>query len=93
MTNCPGICTPSSEASFRHKRFCAAAVRKRADPWEDVWSWDCTRKAPILRLDGSLGRLPLFLEREVMMGRKMPPARAVVLGMAGPIRVSAMFRP
>jgi hypothetical protein len=35
------------------------------------------------------GSLPAFLDRNLMMGMKMPPARAVVEGMAGEMSVSA----
>jgi hypothetical protein len=38
---------------------------------------------------GSLGLLPALRESELMMGMKMPPARAVVEGMAGAMRASA----
>ncbi len=37
----------------------------------------------------SLGLLPADRESELMMGMKMPPARAVVEGMAGAISASA----
>lgn len=39
------------------------------------------------------GMLPAVRERESMMGMKMPPARAVVEGMAGAISASARDRP
>lgn len=39
------------------------------------------------------GKLPAFCDRELMMGMKMPPALAVVEGMAGAIRASANPRP
>ena len=48
--------TPSSEASFMQSRFCAAAVRKRAEELTEVWNCDCTRKAPSRDADG----LPVF---------------------------------
>lgn len=44
-----------------------------------------TVSAPI----DSLGLLPALRERELMMGMKMPPARAVVDGMAGAMHASA----
>jgi hypothetical protein len=37
----------------------------------------------------SLGLLPALSESELMMGMKMPPARAVVEGMAGAMNTSA----
>lgn len=40
-----------------------------------------------------LGLLPEAMERELMMGMKMPPALAVVEGIAGASRVSAALRP
>jgi hypothetical protein len=41
----------------------------------------------------SLGLLPEARAREFMMGMKMPPALAVVEGMAGAISASATLRP
>ena len=41
----------------------------------------------------SLGLLPAERERELMMGMNMPPARAVVEGMAGAMTASATQRP
>lgn len=41
----------------------------------------------------SLGLLPALRDRELMMGMKMPPARAVVEGMAGAMRASATDKP
>lgn len=45
--------TPSSEASFMHSRFCAAAVRKRAEECTEVCIWECTRKEPRRSCEGS----------------------------------------
>ena len=45
--------TPSSEASFMHSRFWAAAVRNRAEECTDVCIWDCTRNEPSFSEDGS----------------------------------------
>lgn len=45
--------TPSSEASFMHSRFWAAAVRNSAEECTDVCIWDCTRKEPSLSAEGS----------------------------------------
>lgn len=39
------------------------------------------------------GKLPLAAESDLMMGMKMPPARAEVEGMAGASRASATLRP
>ena len=44
-------------------------------------------------MKGLLGLLPDAMDRELMMGMKMPPALAVVDGMAGARRVSAALRP
>ena len=44
-------------------------------------------------MQGALGLLPEARAREFMMGMKMPPARAVVLGMAGAISASATDSP
>ncbi len=41
----------------------------------------------------ALGSLPDASESELMMGMKMPPARAVVEGMAGASSASAMLSP
>lgn len=46
-------------------------------------SWLCTRKAPIFLRPPVSGSPSTFLDRNLMMGMKMPPARAVVLGSAG----------
>ncbi len=39
------------------------------------------------------GKLPAFWDKELMMGMKMPPALAVVEGMAGAIAASANASP
>ena len=53
-----------------------------------------TCKVQVARIDGGQpGRLPEVSERDFMMGMKMPPALAVVEGMAGAIRPSAKARP
>mmetsp|Transcript_14037 Transcript_14037/g.42362 ORF Transcript_14037/g.42362 Transcript_14037/m.42362 type:complete len:237 (+) Transcript_14037:3050-3760(+) len=87
------IWTPSSAASFIHSRFCAAAVRNMALLLTLPWNCDMTRKLPSFLLLGSLGLLPAARDREFMMGMKMPPARAVVDGMAGAISASATDSP
>ena len=88
-----GTTTPSSVASFMHSRFCAAAVRNMAEELTEPWNWVLTKKAPSLSREGSLGLLPEERESELMMGMKIPPARAVVEGMAGAMSASAMERP
>ena len=59
--------------------------------------WAVTATALALGLPASVcappGSLPAFLLRESMMGIKMPPALAVVEGMAGAMRASAKLRP
>ena len=47
---------PSSLASFMQRRFCAAAVRKRADELTDPWNWAWTRKEPSFLAEG----VPVF---------------------------------
>lgn len=54
-------------------------------------SGDYSLKMP--KVTGSLGLLPEAMERELMMGMKMPPALAVVEGMAGASSVSAALKP
>ncbi len=43
-----GMFTPSSEASFMHSRFCAAAVRNSAEECTLPWNCACTRNLPSL---------------------------------------------
>jgi hypothetical protein len=43
--------------------------------------------------DGSFGLLPDERESDLTMGRKTPPALAVVLGMAGAMNASLIARP
>lgn len=50
-------------------------------------------KIPLPPSLNALGLLPDCWASELMMGMKMPPARAVVEGMAGAITVSAADRP
>ena len=50
------------------------------------------RKDPIFFAEGSLGKLLKERAREEMMGRNTPPARAVVLGMAGEMSTSLAGR-
>lgn len=72
--------------------YCTAAARavpaSRADDTGSSGRWEA-RQQPAL----SLGLLPALWLRELMMGIKMPPARAVVEGMAGAITASAMLQP
>ena len=46
-------------------------------------------KQPSKEASSALGLLPELRARELMMGMKMPPARAVVEGMAGAMHASA----
>jgi hypothetical protein len=41
-----GMLTPSSDASFMHSRFCAAAVRNSAEECTEPWNCACTRNLP-----------------------------------------------
>lgn len=43
--------TPISVASFRHSRFCAAAVRNRAEECTEPWNCACTKNLPSLPAD------------------------------------------
>mmetsp|Transcript_26049 Transcript_26049/g.66254 ORF Transcript_26049/g.66254 Transcript_26049/m.66254 type:complete len:277 (+) Transcript_26049:2006-2836(+) len=58
-----------------------------------VWNCACVRNAPIFWREGSLGCDPDAADSDLMMGMKMPPARADVEGMAGASRVSATLSP
>mgnify|MGYP007114768744 CR=1 FL=1 len=71
--------------------------------YSSLWPWapaGCHYLAPAgasltcccTRLN-SLGLLPALMDRELMMGMKMPPALAVVDGMAGAISASATDNP
>ena len=46
VTQGDAMATPSSDASFMHSRFCAAAVRKSADECTLPWNCACTRNLP-----------------------------------------------
>mmetsp|Transcript_1237 Transcript_1237/g.4013 ORF Transcript_1237/g.4013 Transcript_1237/m.4013 type:complete len:418 (-) Transcript_1237:1073-2326(-) len=93
VTHAEGISTPISVAIFRQSRFWAAAVRNSAEELTDPWNWELTRKAPSFFLDSSFGLDPALRDRELMIGMNMPPALAVVEGMAGAISISAKERP
>ena len=82
----------TSAASLSASRFCAAAVRKSAEECAQLCSCACTRNAPS-RPAVAPGRLPACLDSDRMMGRNTPPARAVVLGMAGEMSASDSTRP
>lgn len=56
-------------------------------------NWACTRKAPNFLAEGSLGKLSLASAKDLIMGKKMPPALAVVLGIAGEIAASLNTKP
>lgn len=51
VTHGDAMTTPISVASFRHSRFCAAAVRKRAEVCTEPWNCACTRNLPSLLAD------------------------------------------
>ena len=59
------ISTPSSEASFMQSKFCAAAVRNRAEECTDVCIWECTRKEPSRSCEGSSAGRKVISEREI----------------------------
>ena len=46
VTHGDAMATPSSDASFMHSRFCAAAVRKSALECTEPWNCACTRNLP-----------------------------------------------
>ena len=52
-------------------------------------SCDCTRKAPIFFLPPVSGSPSTLLDKNLMIGMKIPPARAVVEGRAGDTNSSA----
>lgn len=64
-----------------------------AEELTEPWNWVLTRKAPNLWREGSFGKLPEDFDSELIIGMKIPPALAVVDGMAGAIRASAIDRP
>ena len=51
VTHGEEMTTPISVASLRHSRFCAAAVRNRAEVCTEPWNWACTRNLPSLPAD------------------------------------------
>lgn len=51
VTHGEEMTTPISVASFRHSRFCAAAVRNRAEVCTEPWNCACTRNLPSLPAD------------------------------------------
>ena len=73
--------TPACAARSRQRRFCAAAVRKRLDEKLETCSTVKTRKEPSFLLV-SPGSEPALSESDLMMGMKMPPARALARGFA-----------
>ena len=46
VTHGDAMATPSSDASFMHSRFCAAAVRNSALECTEPWNCACTRNLP-----------------------------------------------
>mmetsp|Transcript_31303 Transcript_31303/g.56809 ORF Transcript_31303/g.56809 Transcript_31303/m.56809 type:complete len:346 (-) Transcript_31303:396-1433(-) len=86
------IWTPSCWAMLTQRRFWAAPVRKSVELSAEVWRQQCVRKAPNLRRSFS-GVDPTDLLRNPTTGAKMPPALAVVDGMAGARRASATVKP
>mmetsp|Transcript_32861 Transcript_32861/g.72587 ORF Transcript_32861/g.72587 Transcript_32861/m.72587 type:complete len:217 (+) Transcript_32861:1810-2460(+) len=77
----------------RQSRFWAEAVRKSEEEWIPVWNWDWVRKLPIFLRESSPALLPAADDNDLMMGMKIPPARAEVEGMAGARTHSATLRP
>ena len=63
----------------------AMEVRNTAEITTSHWNTTGTRKFPSLFSVPSLGSEPKVVFRDWTMGARMPPARAVLLGMAGAI--------
>lgn len=51
------------------------------------------RKAPSFLEEASPGLLPADKDKDLMIGKKTPPALAVVLGIAGAISASLIVSP
>src|SRR6266699_2311919 len=74
---------PTSPASLAASGLAAIAVRNMALVMIVPWNAAIVRKAPILRAVPSSDRLPYVSESDFKIGNTTPPARAVLLGMAG----------
>lgn len=61
----------------------AIAVKNIAAVIKLPWNSVKTRNAPILRADPSFGFEPNDSESDLIIGNMIPPARAVLLGVAG----------
>ncbi len=85
--------TPCSSASWAASGLAAMAVRNMAlvitVPWNDA----VVRKAPIRRAVPSSGRLSYTWATERRIGKMTPPARAVLLGIAGASTKSVAMSP
>jgi len=92
VLNAFGTMTPSCDARFRQRIFCAAPVMNIAEDPADAWSCEWTRNFPILPAV-SPGSDPAVAESDLMIGTNIPPARAVVDGIAGDSSVSDMASP
>lgn len=83
------------------RRICRLSLSSNPDS-SHPWCSFCNRlhmtakmilQPRVLRSNCPPGSLPAARDSELMMGMKMPPARAVVDGMAGAISVSAALSP
>lgn len=63
VTHGEAMTTPISVASFRQSRFCAAAVRNKAEECTEPWNWACTRNLPSLPADS----VPASQQQETKM--------------------------
>ena len=93
VSQADGMMTPISVAILRHNRFWAAAVKNKAEELTEPWNCVFTKKAPNFFLDSSFGFDPALNDNELIIGMKIPPALAVVEGIAGAISASARERP
>src|SRR5687767_9427975 len=84
---------PMSPASLAASGLAAIAVRNMALVTIVPWKAATVRKAPILRAVPSSGGLPYARESAFRIGKTTPPARAVLLGMAGANTRSVAIRP
>mmetsp|Transcript_5719 Transcript_5719/g.20713 ORF Transcript_5719/g.20713 Transcript_5719/m.20713 type:complete len:269 (+) Transcript_5719:471-1277(+) len=83
---------PRDAASLSDNKFCAAAVMHIALECPLDCNCDCTKNAPSF-FDVGPGSEPACLARLVMIGKYTPPARAVVLGIAGAKSASESVNP